>query len=74
MVLGNLNTYIMSYLRVRLGNDHYSYDDFIFVSQGKAFVGALFGPLGGFVAAKIGLRPCLSLGSVIYRSHQIKLT
>lgn len=52
----------MSYLHEQ--NPQLSYAEFMYISQGKVLIGALFSPVSGFVTRKFGLRVCLTLGSL----------
>ena len=80
---GNLNTYVISYLRDRVDKD-IDYADWIYVTEVTIFlifllnyrfcfqtstmIGGALAPVGGQLAKRrIGLRPCLALGCLIQR-------
>ena len=63
---GNLNTYMISYMKARV-DENLTYADFIFISQGRAFLSGLTSFLGGMVARRIGLKTTLIIGCVIFR-------
>ena len=65
----NLNTYIISYLRV----DHpdVSYADWVIVSTTKPVILGLFMTFSGEVSRRIGLKLSIGIGAAIYRLVEI---
>lgn len=61
---GNLNTYIISYLRV--DSPDTTYADWVYVSTVKPIVLGIFMTFSGEVSRRIGLRASLAIGGVIY--------
>lgn len=60
----NLNTYIISYLRV--GNPEVTYADWVIVSTTKPVILGLFMTFSGELSRRIGLRLSLAIGASIY--------
>ena len=64
----NILTYMISYMRARLkGGEDLTYADYVFVNMSRSLTVGLTGWLGGVVANKIGLRPALAIGMILYR-------
>ena len=59
---------MISYMRARLkGGEDLTYADYVFVNMSRSLTVGLTGWLGGVVANKIGLRPALAIGMMLYR-------
>lgn len=63
--VANLNTYIISYLRV--DNPEVTYADWVIVSTTKPVILGLFMTFSGEISRKIGLRLSIAIGAAIYR-------
>ena len=63
---GNLNTYMISYMKNRTDSS-LTYADFIFISQSQNFVNGATFFIGGIVANKIGVWTTVLIGSIILR-------
>ena len=63
---GNLNTYMISYMKARVDPD-LTYADFVFIAQGRAFLSGLTSFAGGMIARRIGLKLTLIIGCVMFR-------
>ena len=61
---GNLNTYVISYLRDK--NPSVTYSDWVYISQAKVLTGGIASPLGGEFARICGLRWSLFVGVTFY--------
>ena len=63
----NLMTYMISYMRDRLeGGEDLTYADFVYVTMSRSLINGMSGMLGGILANKIGLKPTLILGAILY--------
>ena len=70
----NILTYMISYMRARLkGGEDLTYADYVFVNMSRSLTVGLTGWLGGVVANKIGLRPALAIGMILYRLKVLPL-
>ena len=66
-ILGNLTTYVASYLRITVGVD-VDYGDMLFLSGTiRVIEGFLTGPLGGISCKYLGFRWTCLLGGLIFR-------
>ena len=61
---GNLNTYVMSYLRQ--SHPELTYADWSFLSTTKTLVTGVTMPFGGQFSRKFGIRLSMAVGAVIY--------
>ena len=60
-------TYMISYMRDRLeGGEDLTYADFVYVTMSRSLINGMSGMLGGILANKIGLKPTLILGAILY--------
>merc|ERR1712123_452920 len=62
----NINTYLISYMRSTGYNPGLTYADFVFLSSTKTLLQGASMPFIGVLARKIGTRPSIAIGSVIY--------